>query len=117
MLFEKFTEKAIKVVLISQEESRKLGYNFVSTDHIFLGLIGEGTGIAAKVLIKMGVALKEARAGVEQINGKGDGILSTEFPFTDAAKKVIELALVEVSNVRWAMEKILSETCPHTGST
>ena len=60
-MFERFTEKAIKVIMLAQEEARRLGHNFVGTEQILLGLIGEGTGVAAKVLKSMGVNLKDAR--------------------------------------------------------
>ena len=66
-MFERFTEKAIKVIMLAQEEARRLGHNFVGTEQILLGLIGEGTGIAAKVLKSMGVNLKDARVEVEKI--------------------------------------------------
>ncbi|XP_057870473.2 ATP-dependent Clp protease ATP-binding subunit ClpA homolog CD4B, chloroplastic [Cryptomeria japonica] len=94
-MFERFTEKAIKVIMLSQEEARRLGHNFVGTEQILLGLIGEGTGIAAKVLKSMGVNLKEARVEVEKIIGRGSGFVAVEIPFTPRAKRVIELALEE----------------------
>ena len=70
-MFERFTEKAIKVIMLAQEEARRLGHNFVGTEQILLGLIGEGTGVAAKVLKSMGVNLKDARVEVEKIIGRG----------------------------------------------
>ncbi|KAH9329286.1 hypothetical protein KI387_001394 [Taxus chinensis] len=94
-MFERFTEKAIKVIMLSQEEARRLGHNFVGTEQILLGLIGEGTGIAAKVLKSMGVNLKEARVEVEKIIGRGGGFVAVEIPFTPRAKRVLELALEE----------------------
>ena len=63
-MFERFTEKAIKVIMLAQEEARRLGHNFVGTEQVLLGLIGEGTGIAAKTLKSMGVNLKDARVEV-----------------------------------------------------
>ena len=66
-MFERFTEKAIKVIMLAQEEARRLGHNFVGTEQVLLGLIGEGTGIAAKTLKSMGVNLKDARIEVEKI--------------------------------------------------
>ena len=72
-MFERFTEKAIKVIMLAQEEARRLGHNFVGTEQILLGLIGEGTGVAAKVLKSMGVNLKDARVEVEKIIGRGSG--------------------------------------------
>lgn len=91
-MFERFTEKAIKVIMLAQEEARRLGHNFVGTEQILLGLIGEGTGIAAKTLKGMGVNLKEARAEVEKIIGRGSGFVAVEIPFTPRAKRVLELA-------------------------
>mmetsp|Transcript_24617 Transcript_24617/g.41126 ORF Transcript_24617/g.41126 Transcript_24617/m.41126 type:complete len:922 (-) Transcript_24617:477-3242(-) len=94
-MFERFTEKAIKVVMLAQEEARRLGHNFVGTEQILLGLIGEGTGISAKVLKSMGVNLKEARVEVEKIIGRGSGFVAVEIPFTPRAKRVLELSLEE----------------------
>mmetsp|Transcript_33417 Transcript_33417/g.54218 ORF Transcript_33417/g.54218 Transcript_33417/m.54218 type:complete len:946 (-) Transcript_33417:628-3465(-) len=94
-MFERFSEKAIKVVMLSQEEARRLGHNFVGTEEILLGLIGEGTGVAAKVLKGMGVNLKDARAEVEKIIGRGSGFVAVEIPFTPRAKRVLELSLEE----------------------
>lgn len=94
-MFERFTEKAIKVVMLAQEEARRLGHNFVGTEQVLLGLIGEGTGIAAKVLKSMGVNLKEARVEVEKIIGRGSGFVAVEIPFTPRAKRVLELSLEE----------------------
>ena len=94
-MFERFTEKAIKVIMLAQEEARRLGHNFVGTEQILLGLIGEGTGIAAKVLKSMGVNLKDARVEVEKIIGRGSGFVAVEIPFTPRAKKVLELSLEE----------------------
>ncbi|MBY0405207.1 MAG: ATP-dependent Clp protease ATP-binding subunit [Cyanobacteria bacterium] len=91
-MFERFTEKAIKVIMLAQEEARRLGHNFVGTEQILLGLIGEGTGIAAKTLKGMGVNLKEARAEVEKIIGRGSGFVAVEIPFTPRAKRVLELS-------------------------
>ncbi|MEI6332609.1 MAG: Clp protease N-terminal domain-containing protein [Pseudanabaena sp. ELA645] len=94
-MFERFTEKAIKVIMLAQEESRRLGHNFVGTEQILLGLIGEGTGVAAKALKSMGVNLRDARLEVEKIIGRGNGELSVEIPFTPNAKSVLELSLKE----------------------
>ncbi|RXH95946.1 hypothetical protein DVH24_008446 [Malus domestica] len=94
-MFERFTEKAIKVIMLAQEEARRLGHNFVGTEQILLGLIGEGTGIAAKVLKSMGINLKDARVEVEKIIGRGSGFVAVEIPFTPRAKRVLELSLEE----------------------
>ena len=91
-MLERFTEKAIKVIILTQEEARRLGHNFVGTEQVLLGLIGEGTGVAAKTLKSMGVNLKEARAEVEKIIGRGSGFVAVEIPFTPRAKRVLELS-------------------------
>ena len=91
-MFERFTEKAIKVIMLAQEEARRLGHNFVGTEQILLGLIGEGTGIAAKTLKQMGINLKDSRVEVEKIIGRGSGFVAVEIPFTPRAKRVLELA-------------------------
>jgi ATP-dependent Clp protease ATP-binding subunit ClpC len=94
-MFERFTEKAIKVIMLAQEEARRLGHNFVGTEQLLLGLIGESTGVAAKVLKSMGVNLKDARFEVEKIIGRGSGFVAVEIPFTPRAKRVLELSLEE----------------------
>jgi ATP-dependent Clp protease ATP-binding subunit ClpC len=94
-MFERYTEKAVKVIMLSQEESRRLGHNFVGTEQILLGSIGEETGIAAKVLRSMGVNLKDARIEVEKIVGRGSGFVALEIPFTPGAKRVLEFAQAE----------------------
>lgn len=91
-MFERFTEKAIKVIMLAQEEARRLGHNFVGTEQVLLGLIGEGTGVAAKTLKAMGVNLKDARVEVEKIIGRGSGFVAVEIPFTPRAKRVLELS-------------------------
>ena len=91
-MFERFTEKAIRVIMLAQEEARHLGHNFVGTEQILLGLIGEGTGVAAKTLKAMGITLKDARAEVEKIIGRGSGFVAVEIPFTPKAKRVLELS-------------------------
>ena len=104
-MFERFTEKAIKVVMLAQEESRRLGHNFVGTEQILLGLIGESTGIAAKVLKGNGMNLKDARTEIQKLIGKGSGFVAVEIPFTPRAKRVLELALEEAKQ----LGRILSE--------
>ena len=93
--FERFTVKAIKVIMLAQEEASRMGHNFVGTEQIILGLIGEGTGSAAKVLKSMGVNLKEAHVEVEKIIGRGSGFVAVEIPFSPRAKRVPELSLEE----------------------
>jgi ATP-dependent Clp protease ATP-binding subunit ClpC len=94
-MFERFTEKAIKVIMLAQEEARRLGHNFVGTEQILLGLIGEGTGVGPKILKSMGVTLKDARMEVEKIIGRGSGFVAVEIPFTPRAKRILELSLEE----------------------
>ncbi|KAH9331349.1 hypothetical protein KI387_003457 [Taxus chinensis] len=98
-MFERYTEKAIKVIMLSQEEARRLGHNHVGTEQILLGLIGEGTGIAAKVLKSVGINLKEARVEVEKIIGRGRGFVAVEIPFTARAKRVLELTFEEAQHL------------------
>jgi ATP-dependent Clp protease ATP-binding subunit ClpC len=94
-MFERFTEKAIKVIMLAQEEARRLGHNFVGTEQILLGLIGEGSGVGPKILKSMGIKLKEARIEVEKIIGRGSGFVAVEIPFTPRAKRCLELSLEE----------------------
>ncbi|WOL15518.1 chaperone protein ClpC1, chloroplastic [Canna indica] len=103
-MFERFTEKAIKVIMLAQEEARRLGHNFVGTEQVLLGLIGEGTGIAAKVLKSMGINLKDARVEVEKIIGRGSGFVAVEIPFTPRAKRVLELSLEEARQLETVFE-------------
>ena len=98
-MFERFTEKAIKVVMLSQEESRRLGHNFVGTEQILLGLVGENGGVAYKVLRTFGVTLREARTEVERIIGRGSGFVAVEIPFTPRAKRVLEIAIEEARDL------------------
>ena len=94
-MFEHFTDKAIKAIMLAQEEARRLGHNFVGTEQILLGLIGEGTGIAATILTDLGVTLEDARQEVEKIIGRGSGFVPTEIPFTPKVKRVFEQAFQE----------------------
>jgi ATP-dependent Clp protease ATP-binding subunit ClpC len=94
-MFERFTEQAIKAIMHAQEEARRLGHNFVGTEQILLGLLGEGTGIAAKVLAEMGMTLKETRLEVERIIGRGSGFVPPEIPFTPRVKRILEASLNE----------------------
>jgi ATP-dependent Clp protease ATP-binding subunit ClpC len=94
-MFERYTEKSIKVIMLAQEESRRLGHNFVGTEQLLLGTIGEGTGIGAKVLQSMGVTLQSARIEVERLIGRGAGFVAVEVPFTPRAKSVLNTALEE----------------------
>jgi ATP-dependent Clp protease ATP-binding subunit ClpC len=95
-MFERYTEKAIKVIMLAQEEARRLGHNFVGTEQMLLGLIGEGTGIAAKVLKSVGINLRDARVEVEKIIGRGSGSsMPLNIPFTPRVKRVLELTAEE----------------------
>lgn len=94
-MFEYFSDKAIKVVMLSQEEARRLGHNFVGTEQILLGLIGEGTSVAANLLSDKGITLEDARHEVESIIGRGSGFMPVEIPFTPRVKRVFETALKE----------------------
>lgn len=94
-MFESFTEQAVKVIMLAQEEARRLGHNFVGTEQILLGLIGEGTGIAAKVLTDMGLNIKDVRTEIQRIIGRGSGFVPSEIPFTPRVKRIFESALNE----------------------
>jgi len=94
-MFEHFTDKAIKSVMLAQEEARRLGQSLVGTEQILLGLIGEKRGIAAIVLAEMGVTLEKARNSVEQILGRGSGLVPAELPFTPKAKRIFEQSFQE----------------------
>jgi hypothetical protein len=92
---ERFTEKAIKAIALAQEESRRLGHNFIGTEQILLGLIAEDTGLAAEVLKSMGIKLKDARIEVEKIIGRGSGFVAEEIPLTPRAQRLLEQSLEE----------------------
>jgi ATP-dependent Clp protease ATP-binding subunit ClpC len=94
-MFEQFTEKAIRVIMLAQEETRRLGHNFVGTEQILLGLIGEGTGIAAQTLKSLGANLADARAEVETLVGRGPGFVGGEVPFTPFSKNLFKLSRSE----------------------
>ncbi|MEC4811720.1 MAG: ATP-dependent Clp protease ATP-binding subunit [Scytonema sp. PMC 1069.18] len=98
-MFEHFTSEAIKVIMLAQEEARRLGHNFVGTEQILLGLIGEGTGVAAKVLTDLGVTLKDARREVEKIIGRGSGFVPPEIPFTPKVKSLFEQSFKEARSL------------------
>ncbi|MFM9157176.1 MAG: Clp protease N-terminal domain-containing protein, partial [Dolichospermum sp.] len=98
-MFEHFTSEAIRVIMLAQEEARRLGHNFVGTEQILLGLMGEGTGVAAKVLAELGVTLKEARREVEKIIGRGSGFVPPEIPFTPKVKSLFEQSFREAHSL------------------
>jgi len=93
--FEKFTERARKVLSLSQEEAQSFNHDYIGTEHILLGLVREGEGVAAKVLISLGVELDKVRSAVEYIIGRGEKGVSGEIGLTPRAKRVIELAVDE----------------------
>lgn len=94
-MFERFTDRARRVVVLAQEEARALNHNYIGTEHILLGLIQEGEGVAAKALESMGISLDAVRTEVKDIIGTGGHPPSGYIPFTPRAKKVLELALRE----------------------
>ncbi len=93
--FDKFTERARKVLSLSQEEAQRFQHNYIGTEHLLLGLVREGEGVAAKVLSNLGVELQKVREAVEFIIGRGDRIVLGELGLTPRAKKVIELSVDE----------------------
>jgi len=94
-MFEKFTEGAIKVIMLSQEEARRMGHNFVGTEQLLLGVIGQRHGIGARALKKVRVTLKKTRKEIEMYIGRGTGFVASEIPFTPRAKRVLEMAVAE----------------------
>jgi ATP-dependent Clp protease ATP-binding subunit ClpC len=96
----RFTERAQRVILIAQEEAKRLNHDYVGTEHLLLGLIALGEGVAAQVLANLGVDLRRVRSEIEKIVGTGDNVmLLGEIPFTPRAKKVLELAVEEAQNM------------------
>jgi ATP-dependent Clp protease ATP-binding subunit ClpC len=94
-MFQRFTDRARRVVVLAQDEARMLGHNYIGTEHILLGLIREGDGVAAKALTAMSIGLEATRQQVESIIGRGQGAPTGHIPFTPRAKKVLELSLRE----------------------
>ncbi|HEY8531865.1 MAG TPA: Clp protease N-terminal domain-containing protein, partial [Limnochorda sp.] len=94
-MFGRFTERAQKVVVLSQEEARRLGHNVVGTEHILLGLVAEGEGVAARALQQLGISLAGVRAEVEKVIGRGENPPVGQIGFTPRAKRVLELAFDE----------------------
>ena len=94
-MFERFTDRARRVVVLAQEEARILNHNYIGTEHILLGLLREGEGVAAKALESLGISLEAVRHQVEEIIGRGKEAPSGHIPFTPRAKKVLELSLRE----------------------
>ena len=94
-MFERFTDRARRVVVLAQEEARNLRHNYVGTEHMLLALIREGQGLAAKALESMGIGLPGVRQKVEETIGQGEGSPSAHIPFTPQTKKALELSLRE----------------------
>jgi hypothetical protein len=94
-MFKRFTDRARRVVVLAQEEARMLNHNYIGTEHILLGLLHEGEGVAAKALESLGISLEAVRTQVEEIIGQGQQAPSGHVPFTPRAKKVMELSLRE----------------------
>ena len=94
-MFERFTDRARRVVVLAQDEARMLNHNYIGTEHILLGLLHEGEGVAAKALESLGISLDAVRQQVEEIIGQGQQAPSGHIPFTPRAKKVLELSLRE----------------------
>jgi ATP-dependent Clp protease ATP-binding subunit ClpC len=94
-VFERFTERARRVVVLAQEEARMLDHNYIGTEHILLGLIHEGESVAARALESLGISLEEVRSDVERVIGHGEQTTGGHIPFTPRAKKVLELSLRE----------------------
>jgi ATP-dependent Clp protease ATP-binding subunit ClpC len=94
-MFERFTDRARRVVVLAQEEARMLNHNYIGTEHILLGLIHEGEGVAAKALNSLGISLQTVRQQVEEIVGQGQHSPAGHIPFTPRAKKALELSLRE----------------------
>jgi ATP-dependent Clp protease ATP-binding subunit ClpC len=93
--FDKFTERALKVLTLAQDEAQRFNHNYIGTEHLLLGLVREGEGVAARVLTNLGVQLPKVRSAVEFIIGRGDAAVIGEIGLTPRAKKVIELAIDE----------------------
>jgi ATP-dependent Clp protease ATP-binding subunit ClpA len=98
-MFERFTDRARRVVVLAQEEARLLNHNYIGTEHLLLGLIHEGEGVAAMVLESLGISLEAVRAQVEEIIGQGQSAPTGHIPFTPRAKKVLELSLREATQL------------------
>jgi ATP-dependent Clp protease ATP-binding subunit ClpC len=94
-VFERFTDRARRVVVLAQEEARMLNHNYIGTEHILLGLIHEGEGVAAQALESLNISLQAVRQQVEEIIGQGQAAPTGHLPFTPRAKKVLELSLRE----------------------
>src|SRR2546422_3530982 len=99
-MFERFTDRARRVMVLAQEEARMLNHNYIGTEHLLLGLIHEGEGVAAMAMTSLGISLEAVRSQVEEIIGQGQAALTGHIPFTPRAKKVLELSLREALQLR-----------------
>src|SRR5437870_2340949 len=97
--FDRFTERARNVMQLAQEEAQRLQHNYIGTEHLLLGLLREGEGVARQVLTRLGVDLEQARQAAEDIVGRGDYLVSGEIRQTPRAKKVVELAVDEARHL------------------
>lgn len=98
-MFEHFNEKAIKTVVLAQEEARNAGYNLVGSEHLLLGLIGEGSSVAAKILANQGLTIQKIRQVIAETVGKGGGFSPQNIPFTPKVKSIFEQAFTEARNL------------------
>jgi ATP-dependent Clp protease ATP-binding subunit ClpC len=94
-VFERFTDRSRRVVVLAQEEARLLNHNYIGTEHLLLGLLHEGAGVAAEALVSLGISLSAVRTEVEEVIGRGGAAPAGHIPFTPRAKKVLELSLRE----------------------
>ena len=99
-MFGRFTDRAQRVIVLAQEQARRLGHNVVGTEHILLGLIAEGEGVGAKALTAMGVSLEKVQQEIEKVIGRSDAPIKGTIGFTPRTKRVFELALMKLVN--WA---------------
>jgi ATP-dependent Clp protease ATP-binding subunit ClpC len=99
-VFERFTDSARRSVVLAQEEARRLDHDYIGTEHLLLGLLQQGDGVAAQVFVKLGLDASQARRHVEELVGRGSGAPPAHIPFTPRAKKVLELALKEALKLK-----------------
>jgi ATP-dependent Clp protease ATP-binding subunit ClpA len=99
-MFERFTDRARRVVVLAQDEARMLNHTYIGTEHILLGFLRDGEGVAAQVLEGLGIRLENARAAVEDIVGRGGSFPTGHIPFTPRAKKVLDMSFREAMDLR-----------------
>nr|UBQ35456.1 Clp protease ATP binding subunit [Conticribra weissflogii] len=98
-MFEKFTEGSIKVIMLAQEEARRMGHNFVGTEQLLMGIIGQRHGIGGRALSQLNLTLKKTRKEIEKYIGRGTGFVASEIPFTPRAKRVLEMSIHEAQDL------------------